>query len=232
MEEKIVTSTIREQIYDILRKRIYDGYYESGTKLIDQEVCDEFHVSRSPVREAFRLLQAEGLLVGTSNRSLYVRSYSKKDVSNIYDIEIMMQDAGLRILANHMSDEQRENLKHLLSEFKEVHDSKDFAASLKLCEKFHGEVIEFCDNELLTSMYQNLSLANHRFRKISLKDPNRFDQAYFEHCSIIQNLLDGNVDKAKEIMRQHLENACNIVLLHTPENVNFESNETISVEKK
>ena len=56
MEEKIVTSTIREQIYNILRKRIYDGYYESGTKLIDHEVCDEFHVSRSPVREAFRLL--------------------------------------------------------------------------------------------------------------------------------------------------------------------------------
>ena len=50
MEEKIITSTIREQIYNILRKRIYDGYYESGTKLIDQEVCDEFHVSRSPVR--------------------------------------------------------------------------------------------------------------------------------------------------------------------------------------
>ena len=113
MEEKIITSTIREQIYNILRKRIYDGYYESGTKLIDQEVCDEFHVSRSPVREAFRLLQAEGLLVGTSNRSLYVRSYSKKDVSNIYDVEIMLQDAGLRILANHMYDEQRKNLKHL-----------------------------------------------------------------------------------------------------------------------
>ena len=146
MEEKIITSTIREQIYNILRKRIYDGYYESGTKLIDQEVCDEFHVSRSPVREAFRLLQAEGLLVGTSNRSLYVRSYSKKDVSNIYDVEIMMQDAGLRILANHMSDEQRKNLKHLLSEFKEIHDSKDFAASLKLCENTQGTNIDAKEN--------------------------------------------------------------------------------------
>lgn len=213
MQEKtVITATIREQLYEILKQRITDGYYRCGAKLSDQEIGEEFHVSRSPVREALRLLQADGLLVGEANRTLTVRSFDRKDVTSLYQVEMMMQDSGVRYLSGILTPAQKQQLAGLKKEMQECCEAKDFERYFACAERFHSMIISFCDNEIMDEMYRKIGAMNHRFRRISLHNRIRCKESCAEHCAIIDALLEDDTEKAAEIMHDHLQKCCSVVI--------------------
>ncbi len=200
----LIKSTIREQIYEILKERISSGFYLPGQKLSEVAICEELGVSRSPLREAIRLLEADGLVMGEPNKGVYIKNLCEKDVRDLYQVEIMMQNASIQCGSKNINEEEKRVLQDLADEFRETYRSGDLNAYLKTSEKFHNEIVSLCDNSITKDIYQRIGFQNHRFRLMSLKDPERFQKSYTEHLEIIDALLAGDSRKAQKLMTEHL----------------------------
>ncbi len=213
MNQPVIKTTIREQIYEILKNRILNDYYAPGKKLSEVEISEELGVSRSPLREAIRQLEADGLLSGTANKGVYVKKLGEKDVRDLYQVEIMIQNNSIQTGAQYIDGNKREMFKKLAEEFHRTYSSGDLDSYLRTSEKLHNEIVSLCSNEITEDIYKRIGIRNHRFRQMSLKDPERLKNSYQEHLDIIDALLSGSTDKAQQIMLKHLQAASEVVTL-------------------
>ena len=110
MAAKRPISTIREQVYQILRDDICQGVYAPGTRLQEVDLAENLNVSRSPVREALRQLAADGLLLEIPNKGVYVKEFTAKDIGEIYDLRVMLESYGIFHSAGHITSARRERL--------------------------------------------------------------------------------------------------------------------------
>lgn len=208
-----IKTTIREQIYEIIKDRILQGYYEPGKKLSETELSSELGVSRSPLREAIRLLESDGLVSGEPNKGVYVKYLSEKDVKDLYQVEMMMQNASIQCGANNIDADKRRFFEDLEQEFGVTYASGDLNAYLRSSEKLHNEIVHLCNNNITNEIYKKIGIQNHRFRMMSLKDPVRLKNSYYEHIEIIHALLSGDNQKAQKVMMTHLSAAAEVVTL-------------------
>ncbi|MCR5230845.1 MAG: GntR family transcriptional regulator [Solobacterium sp.] len=208
-----IKTTIREQIYDILKNRILSEYYAPGKKLSEVEICRELGVSRSPLREALRQLEADGLVSGTANKGVCVRKLNEKDVKDLYQVEIMIQNTSIQLGAQNIDEAKRKIFEELAEEFSQTYNSGDFDAYLSASEKLHNEIVSLCSNEITEGIYRQIGIRNYRFRLMSLKNPERFRNSYQEHLGIINALLSGDTALAQQIMLRHLQSASEVVTL-------------------
>ena len=116
MAAKRPISTIREQVYQILRDDICQGVYAPGTRLQEVDLAENLNVSRSPVREALRQLAADGLLLEIPNKGVYVKEFTAKDIGEIYDLRVMLESYGIFHSAGHITSARRERLLRFLAE--------------------------------------------------------------------------------------------------------------------
>ncbi len=208
----IIKPTIRSQVYDILKQRIMEDYYKAGSKLSEQQICDELQVSRSPVREAFRQLEADGLLISNANKGVIVKKFTEHDVESFYEIESSIQAYSINTNRDIFCEEEKEKFKALKIGFEEAYKKKDLNEYLKLSEQFHYEIICLSSNSFLVDIYKRIGILNYRFRLLSLKDPTRFDKAHKEHKQIIEAILKDDAALAKQLLKNHIEEASKVVI--------------------
>src|SRR6056297_3078489 len=101
---------IRDRVYEILRKRIFASKYEVGTKLVETEIAEQMNVSRTPVREAFRKLEIEGLVEHKPRKGIFVKGLDKNDIKEIYSIRSVLEGLASKNAAKNINEEEREKL--------------------------------------------------------------------------------------------------------------------------
>lgn len=197
--------SVRQNIYEALRDRITFGELHPGERLIEANLVREFKASRSPVREALRLLESEGLISAENNKGICVAKLSVKDIEEIYDLRCLIESYAARLTALRANKDTVARLKELHHKLIKAAKEVDLENWLTNNTLFHACIEENCGNGNLIALIQTLKRRIYRYKYMIARIPNLLS-AYAEHHErILQEISKGNGKMAEKRMRQHIE---------------------------
>lgn len=207
-------STIRNQVYQILKEDICSGKYRPGQWLQENEVAAQLSVSRSPVREALRQLAADGLVVEIPNKGVFVKEFTSRDIEEVFDLRVLLENYAIGHLKDNLSTAGMKQLMACLAQMEQAHAQNDLRRYIDQDAQLHSLLVELSGNSLLSSIYSRIHSMNQQFRIYSLVSKKRFDESIEEHRDMIHRLLTGNTQEAQVINRRHLQLAREKIIEH------------------
>lgn len=195
----IITKSITDQIYNIIKEKILLQEYPVGAKIDMKEIADEHDISIMPVRDALKRLSSQGLVVNRSRVGFFVKEFSKQEISNIMEVRNMYETY---CLDHHFENLDLDAIESLYNKVKEKKDlsRKDFD---EVDSKFHNLIINASENEFLIDNYNNIEDLIILFRHL---DKERIKSANEEHYKVLKSILDGNRKEAVKQLDDHISN--------------------------
>ncbi len=199
--------SLRGRVFHKLREDILSGKYEEHEELKEVAIGEELGVSRTPVREAFRQLELEGLIQIIPNKGAYVTGITQKDVQDIYMIRSLLEGLCARWATEHITKEQMEEMEEniYLAKFHAQKGHLDQLAELD--NRFHDIMYEACDSKMLEHQLKDFHQYVLRVRKRTLNNATRGPKSNEEHEQIMEAIKAGDADLAEKLANQHMINA-------------------------
>ena len=188
------TSNAYRLAYESIRNLILSGELNGGIKLVEERLAERIGVSRTPIREAIRHLEQEGLI---KNKRVY--KPTKEDLVYSSELITLIESYAAKKAAENMTKENLNNLKQAMKASKK--GTIDEIASANI--KFHELIIAECNNPVMITKVQKMNVVFYLYRRLLIK--NKRPQLYEEHEAIYQAIASRNGDLASELMRKHLE---------------------------
>jgi len=209
--------SLRGRVFHRIREDILSGKYSKNEELKEATIGAEFGVSRTPVREALRQLELEGLIYIVPNKGAYVKGISDKDIRDIYVIRSYLEGLAARWACERISEEEIESLEEIvyLSEFHAK--KKHYEQLVELDNKFHESIYGASGSTILEHELTTFHHYLERFRKKSLRKDERAQQSNEEHMAILEAIRNRDADMAEKIAHEHI--------IHTIEKMNTEGME-------
>jgi DNA-binding GntR family transcriptional regulator len=204
--------TLAEALADRLREMIVEGELPPGMRLNERALCDRLGASRTPLREAFRLLAAEHLVELQPNRGAQVVSLSDDDVRESFEVIGALEALAGELACRHIGAHEVAELKALTFEMLACHARRDLSAYYRVNRQIHQAINRAARNALLTQVYANLNrrIENLRFR--SNFDQAKWDKAARQHAEIVEALEARDGARVAAILREHLRDKGQAVL--------------------
>ena len=199
--------SLRGRVFHHLREDILSGKYKEGDELKEVAIGEELGVSRTPVREAFRQLELEGLIQIIPNKGAYVTGITEKDVKDIYMIRSLLEGLCARWACEHITKEQMEEMEEniYLAKF---HAQKGHLEQLaELDNRFHDILYEACNSKILEHQLRDFHEYVLRVRKKTLSNVNRGPKSNEEHEQIMEAIKAKDADRAEKLANMHMINA-------------------------
>ena len=199
-----------QKAYDLVRNRIIKGDYPPSQRLTEQEIADASGVSRTPVREALRRLQSEGLVRVSANQGAVVVEWSEGDAKDVFELRALLEPYGASRAATRITPEGVAQLKSLASrQYEECKQRKKgyLERISKLNREFHRTLHEFADSPRLSMLMPMLIEAPLVIRTFAEYDPAELLRSAAHHLEIVAALEAGDADWAESIMRSHIHAA-------------------------
>ncbi len=199
--------SLRGKVFHKLREDILNGKYKQNEELRESAIGDELGVSRTPVREAFRQLELEGLIKMIPNKGAYVTGITLKDVQDIYMMRSLLEGLCARWATEHITEEQLSEMEEniYLSEFHEQRGHMEQIAALD--NRFHELMYEACSSKMLEHTLKDFHQYVYRVRKRTLASGNRGHESNHEHKEIMEAMKEGNAAKAEKLANEHMAKA-------------------------
>ena len=201
--------SLRERIVDRLRDAIITGDLAAKTRLMEPELARQLGVSRTPLREAIRQLEAEGFLTTVPRVGTFVSEASARDVEETYPIRAVLEGLAARQAAENPDPAKAATFRTILEEL--AQRTADYRVYHEVAGRFHDVVFRFSGNQRLRAIYQSLSYQVARFRSLSLAVGQRPEVSLREHRRIAAAILGGRGGEAERLMRAHIEGARAVV---------------------
>jgi DNA-binding GntR family transcriptional regulator len=190
---------LRDKVVDELRRRIIDRVYEPGHRLTEERLAGDFGVSRNPVREAIRVLEAEGFLIAQPRRGAVVASMTTRDVENLFDVRLSLEALAAQLAAARAGAAGAEALERLLAVARGTRRDTDLAA---LNTRFHATICELAGNELLTGIMESLHGRLQWVYRQSVSK--RAKNSWAEHEALAAAIRAGDAEAAGAAARTHV----------------------------
>ncbi|MCX7747588.1 MAG: GntR family transcriptional regulator [Clostridia bacterium] len=199
--------SLRGKVFTQLQNDILNGKYQPGDSLIETRLSEELGVSRTPIREAIRQLELEGLVQSIPNKGAIVTGISAKDIEDIYTIRMMIEGLAARWAAEKMTEEELAELKEAV-ELEEFYTMKnDTEHLLKFDSVFHEIIFKACKSKPLMHTLSTFHHYVQRARNASLGSPGRAQKVLEEHKAILQAITERNAEQAEKLTTEHIRNA-------------------------
>ena len=199
-------SSLSAKVFHSIREDILNGKYQANEELKEKNIGEELGVSRTPVREALRQLELEGLVHIIPNKGAFVENVTLKDIKDIYEIRTLLEGLCARWAAENITKEKLEELEEtvFLSDF---HYSKEnWDQILVLDNRFHEIVYEACGSKELTRVLRDYHHYLQRIRRITLEQKERARASTDEHRAIAEALKARDAATAEECAKLHIKN--------------------------
>jgi DNA-binding GntR family transcriptional regulator len=194
--------SLRKNVVDELRRRVFVGELRPGDRLGEAALAGELGVSRVPIREAFRILEAEGLLEWVPRRGVRVVGTDTSEAEAVEEIRLALELLAVRFVAERRDDALTGELRTFLTAGEQAIADNDLAALSGLNRRFHLLLAEGTGSPLLTRLLETVRLRSDQLR--SPADDRRIHSSWRDHSSIVRHLLDGNTPAAEARMEAHL----------------------------
>ncbi len=193
-----------EEVAELLRQRIFRRELQPGSWIDELKIAEEYGISRTPLREALKVLAAEGLVTMKVRRGAYVTEVSEKDLANVYHLLGLLEADAAAVVARTASAEQLAELRGLHAELAAATGDRDHFFELN--ERFHLRLLEIADNRWRDQMVADLRKVMKLNRHNSLFKSGRMQESLAEHQRILDALLARDADAAQARMREHFTN--------------------------
>ena len=204
--------SVRGWVFHKIRDNILEGKYEIGEELKETRIAKELGVSRTPVREAIRQLELEGLVTGIRNRGAVVTGISPQDIDDIYSIRTFIEGLAARWAAQKITAEELKELDHIVN-LTEFYISRGETEELHILDnRFHEVLYEASHSKPLRHILSPFHHYVQQSRRISLSTPGRAEQTMEEHKAILKALKSKDPDLAEAVANQHVKNAAHNLL--------------------
>ena len=193
-----------EEVAELLRQRIFRRELEPGSWIDELKIADEYGISRTPLREALKVLAAEGLVTMKVRHGAYVTEVNEKDLSDVYHLLSLLESDAAGVVATRASDAQLRELQALHAELEAATGNRDrfFAVN----ERFHMRLLEIADNRWRDQMVADLRKVMKLNRHNSLLKSGRIEESLAEHAAIMAALSARDAGMAMQRMQQHFAN--------------------------
>lgn len=195
---------VSQIIKDKIEYKIINNEFPSGTKLDESELAKLFNVSRTPIREALRNLEASQLVTIIPKKGAYVSEISIQKLIEIFEVMAELESLCAKLASRRISDKNLKELQKALAMCEKAYNENDIDKYFLENLKFHKIIYESSHNDFLISQMANLRSRLLPFRKIQLKVKNRMTLSLNEHREITKAILDGREKDAQELMRNHV----------------------------
>ena len=189
---------LRDVVFNTLRQAILRGEMEPGERLMEIQLAQKLGVSRTPIREAIRKLELEGLVIMIPRKGAEVAHITEKDMRDVLEVRCTLEELAVALACKNVTPERIMDLRAANKVFESAIVSKDVVNIVDADVQFHDTIYAMTDNELREQMY--------RYRLEYVKDARTHSILINEHNDIIQKLADKDVEGAKMFMRQHIRN--------------------------
>ncbi len=198
------TESLSEGVARSIRDAIILGKLKPGAKIVENGLAKRIRISRSPVREAFRILEKEGLVTLTPRKGVRVTEISPKDMKEIYAIRASLESLAARLAISHLKAANVRRMEDLIKRMSLETKKKNTENIIKLNEKFHELIVKVGDYQRLNQLIQSLKNQIQRFRVTSVALPGRLQEALVEHQKILEAFKRRDGLLAEELMRDHI----------------------------
>jgi DNA-binding GntR family transcriptional regulator len=189
------------KVLDFLRDAIVKGEIKPGEKLNEAFIASKLGVSRSPVREAIRVLESENFVETFANKGPFVKPISIKEIEEIYVALKFLQGAAIQLAVANMNLERKEELASIIKLLEERRGANDIEGHKSVSTRFHTFIINASENDLLIRINESLLIQQERIRLWGAStDPEDIESIYKEH-------LRQDAEEAEQLMKDHLEKA-------------------------
>lgn len=206
-ENESGSNSLRGKVFNRLRNDILNGIYKPDENLIETKLSEVLGVSRTPVREAIRQLELEGLVQSIPNKGAVVKGISAQDIEDIYTIRMLIEGLAAKWAAEKITEEE-------LTELREALDLEEFYTSrndsnhlMQFDNKFHEIIFKASKSKPLMHTLSTFHHYVQRARNASLESPVRAKEVLNEHRAIYLAILARDPDKAEQLTIQHIKNA-------------------------
>ncbi|MDS1142062.1 GntR family transcriptional regulator [Pusillimonas sp. SM2304] len=210
--EAVDRRTLPTTVAERLREMIIEGELAAGTRLNERTLCDRLQVSRTPLREAFRLLSADGLVRIQPNRGAQVAALSEKDIRESFEVMGALEALSGELACQRISDQEIAEIKALTFEMQACHARQDLSSYYHVNRAIHDRINAAGHNELLSQVYKNINLRLQNLRFRSNLNHDKWDKAMREHLDMADALASRDGQRLAGIMRTHLLRKCEAVL--------------------
>jgi DNA-binding GntR family transcriptional regulator len=204
--------TYYNQAYNSIKEMIFNGIFKPGDRIYESKLASEFQISRSPVREAIRSLEKDGLLLIDNKSKITVYQPTIKDIEDIYECRQALESMAARITTRRASDDELEKIENILLEAKENienFDGKLKKAIISVNTKFHNSILQFSQNNRLQKQSDDLKLLTNFYRSIDVYENSRNMDIFNYHIKIFHFIKQRDEEKAAQTMKDHIANDLN-----------------------
>lgn len=195
--------TLREQIVESIRNAIVNGKLPAGERIAEPDLAERFGISRTPIREAIRQLESEGFITVVPRKGAIVASLSARDVSEFYDLKMILEGYAARQAAAVISEKDLQRMETVNVQMEAAARKQDVRRVIELHNEFHGIFVAAGGNERLHAIVQNLVMQFQRFRLILATKGRSLDGSIRQHGEIIEALRARDAERAESLVRNN-----------------------------
>ena len=208
---------LRDVVFNTLRQAILRGELKPGERLMEIQLANKLGVSRTPIREALRKLELEGLVNMVPRKGAEVADITEESLRDVLEVRKALEELSVQLACEKITEEEIEELKRVAERFKDTLDDQDVTKIAEADVAFHDVIYTATDNQKLILLLNNLREQMYRYRVEYLKKEEAYPQLIAEHEELIDNISKRNKEEATRIMCEHIDNqvATVINVIHT-----------------
>jgi DNA-binding GntR family transcriptional regulator len=204
--------SLREEVYDSLRKSILHGKLKAGQRLIEEQLAHQIGISRTPVREAFHKLEKDDLVIRLPKGGFAVREFTKADVEEIFGIRCALESYAAYLATIHITPDKISALEKKMEELQKALEGGDTNKVVQLNTEFHNLLYKACKSKKLADMINNYSDYFYRYRAAFPINEDNFKYTVDDHRSMLEAMKKKNPRVVEKLVRTHLEKTKELVL--------------------
>lgn len=197
---------LRDVVFNTLRRAILRGELKPGERLMEIPLAEKLGVSRTPIREAIRKLELEGLVTMIPRRGAEVASITEKSLRDVLEVRRELDAFSCELACDRITAAGLEMLRLACEEFAQATRSRDAALIAKADVKVHNIIVHATGNERLMEMINSLSEQMYRYRFEYIKDTDNYDELVEEHRLIYESILKKDKETAAKVAKTHIDN--------------------------
>lgn len=202
---------LRDVVFNTLREAILRGDLVPGERLMELQLASKLGVSRTPIREAIRMLEQEGLSITIPRKGAIVAGMTEKDMQDVLEIREALEELSVQVACDKITDEEIAELRKNMKSFERSLKGGDLKEMAQADVEFHDVIYRATDNPKLINMLNNLREQMYRYRVEYLKNPQNHDQLLKEHEAIYRGIVEKDKDAVTEMIRRHISNQVAVV---------------------
>ena len=197
---------LRDIVFNSLRKAILKGELEPGERLMEKQLAEKMGVSRTPIREAIRKLELEGLVIMVPRKGAEVAMITEQDIKDVLEVRAALESLAVKLACQRMDQQKVNELLSVNDAFMGAAKRKDVETVIKKDVEFHDTIYQATNNRKLIGMINNLQEQIYRFRVEYIRQMDDFSNLMEEHEEIVTAIVGKEINEAQEIATKHIEN--------------------------